>query len=390
MKSKREKFEEILQSDEFGLLSKPQKKAVQKKRTALEQDFEPILSFYNQNGRLPSKTGGLLEKKLAFRLEALRKTPEASIKLQQVDSPGLLINHKDEVLGIDDPSGLLAANEDVEAITTLRHVTSTGRLDPDYIARRTQCVEFDSKYRSLFDAVSEEISEGKRHITPFKPIDLEAGRFFILQGMLTYLERDASINQAFDFNSGNKIRRDGRTHCIFNNGTESDLLYRSLTKALEKEGFSVSDPVYGTDTDSTILPEDNQKGFIYVLKSRSTDPKIHAIPNLYKIGFSSGEVTDRIRNAVNEPTYLMSEVIIVEQARCYNMSVRGLEDTIHKIFGEANVDITIKDRDGNTHHPKEWFSVPLNVIEQAITLIVAGKVEDIHYNSDLKLLIHKD
>ena len=27
MKSKREKFEEILQSDEFGLLSKPQKKA---------------------------------------------------------------------------------------------------------------------------------------------------------------------------------------------------------------------------------------------------------------------------------------------------------------------------------------------------------------------------
>ena len=118
----------------------------------------------------------------------------------------------------------------------------------------------------------EEISEGKRHITPFKPIDLEAGRFFILQGMLTYLERDASIDQAFDFNSGNKIRRDGRTHCIFNNGTESDLLYRSLTKALEKEGFSVSDSVYGTDTDSTILPEDNQKGFIYVLKSRSADP----------------------------------------------------------------------------------------------------------------------
>ena len=126
------------------------------------------------------------------------------------------------------------------------------------------------------------------------------------------------------------------------------------------------------------------------MKSRSADPKIHAIPNLYKIGFSSGEVTDRIRNAVNEPTYLMSEVIIVEQARCYNMSVRGLEDTIHKIFGEANVDITIKDRDGNTHHPKEWFSVPLNVIEQAITLIVAGKAEDIHYNPDLKLLIHND
>lgn len=366
------------------------KKTIHKKRTALEQDFEPILNFYNRNGRLPVKTGGLLEKKLAFRLEALRKNPEASIKLQQIDSPGLLISHKDEVLGIDDPSGLLATSEDVEAITTLRHVSSTGRIDPDYIARRNQCMEFDSKYRPLFDTVSEEISEGKRHITRFQPNDLEAGRFFILQGMLTYLESDTSVDQAFDFNSGSKIRRDGRTHCIFNNRTQSDLLYRSLTKALEKDGFSVSEPLYGTDTGTNILPEDNQKGFIYVLKSRSSDPKIQAIPNLYKIGFSSGEVTDRIRNAVNEPTYLMSEVIIIEQARCYNMSVRGLEDTIHKVFGESNVDITIKDHDGNTHHPKEWFSVPLDVIEQAITLIVAGKAEDVRYNPDLKLLVHKD
>lgn len=390
MKSKREKFEEILKSDKFGLLSRPQKKSVQKERTTLEQDFEPILTFYNKTGRLPSKTGSLLEKKLAFRLEALRKNPEASIKLQQIDSPGLLINHKDEVLGIEDPSSLLTSNEDIESITTLRHVTSTGRLDPDYIARRTQCSEFDSKYHSLFDAVSEEISDGKRHITPFKPNDLEAGRFFILQGMLTYLEQDASVDQTFDFNSGSKIRRDGRTRCIFNNGTESNLLYRSLTKALEKGGFSVSDPIYGTVTSASILPEDNQKGFVYVLKSRSKDSKIQSIPNLYKIGFSSREVSDRIRNAENEPTYLMSKVIIVEQARCYNMSARSLEDNIHKVFSEANVDITIKDRDGNIHHPKEWFSVPLNVIEQAITFIVAGKADDIHYNPDLKLLVYRN
>jgi hypothetical protein len=390
MKSKREKFEEILRSDEFGLLANPQKKSVKRASTTLEQDFESILAFYNKNNRLPSKTGSLLEKKLAFRLDALRKNPEASIKLQQLDSPGLLINHKDETLGIDDPFGLLDTDENIESITTLRHVENTGRLDPAYIARRTQCAEYDSKYRPLFESVSKEISEGKRRVTSFNPDDLEAGRFFILQGMLTYLERDASVDQTFDFNSGSKIRRDGRTRCIFNNGTESNLLYRSLIKALEKDGFSVSEPIYGATTNSDIVPEDKQKGFVYVLKSRSKDPHIQAIPNLYKIGFSSGEVKDRIRNAVNEPTYLMSDVIIVEQARCYNMSVRGLEDTIHKVFGDANVDITIKDHDGNVHHPKEWFSVPLNVIEQAIAFIVAGKADEIHYNPDLKLLVYKE
>ena len=388
MKSKKEKISKIIEDDEFGLLSKRTERTPQKKRNALEQDFAPILDYYNRNGRVPSKTGGLLEKKLAFRLDALRKNPEASIKLQDMDAPGLLTNNKDEILGIEDPIGLLAVDDDVASITTMRHVRSTGRIDPDYIARRTQCPDFGKKYKKTFDIVSEEISAGIRHITEFHPSDLITGRFFILQGMLMYLAQDLSTDTAFDFDSGNKIRREGRTLCIFYNGMQSNLLYRSLVKALEKDGYSVSDPLPGIGSPVHITDEDQQCGYIYVLKSRSKDPSIQNIPDLYKIGFCSGEVEDRIRNAANEPTYLMSDVIIVCRARCYNMSVRGLEDTIHKVFGTSNVNLSIKDREGYTHHPKEWFSVPLPVIETAIRLIVDGKADDIRYDPNIKNLIH--
>ena len=388
MKSKKDKLAEILQSDEFGLLSKPQERSVTKKRSALEQDFAPIMDFYTRTGRLPSKDGGLLEKKLAFRLDALRKNTDAAIKLQDMDIAGLLTNHKDEVLGVDDPIGLLTADEDVAAITTLRHVKSTGRIDPDYIARRTQCLDFYTKYQKIFESVSEDIRAGRRNIIQFQQSDLAAGRFYILQDMLVYLEQDNSAEQSFSFESGSKIRRDGRTRCIFNNGTESNLLYRSLVKALDKDGYSVSDPILGTESSVVITSEDQQKGYIYVLKSRSKDPEVQKIPDLYKIGFCSGEVEDRIRNASKEPTYLMSDVIIIRRARCYNMSVRGLEDTIHKVFGPANVSISIKDQEGNVHQPKEWFSVPLNVIEQAIHLIVEGRADEIHYDPNIKALIH--
>lgn len=390
MKSAKEKFDEILKTDEFGLLDVTLPKSTPHKLNTLERDFESILEFYNRTGKVPSKNGSFLEKRLAYRLEVLQKNSSARNKLQAMDAPGLLLHRKDEVLGIDDPMGLLTPDKETEAITTFHHVKSNGHIDPDYIARRNRCLGFSEKYQPSFEAVSEEIADGTRILTPFQPQDLEAGRFFVLQGMLLFLERDCSSVRSFGTETGSNMRRrDGRTRCIFINGTESDLLYRSLSKALSKDGYTVSAPLPGAHTNVTITSDDKVSGYIYVLKSRSKVPAIRAIPDLYKIGFSSGEVSERVKNAANEPTYLMSDVIIVEQAKCYNVSIRGLEDTIHKIFGAANVNLTISDRDGIQHHPKEWFSVPLRVIEQAIHLIIAGKAEDIRYDPDLKTLIHR-
>ena len=131
----------------------------------------------------------------------------------------------------------------------------------------------------------------------------------------------------------------------------------------------------------------NSQSNIYVLTSQSTKPEIKEMKNLYKIGFCSGDVHDRVKNAVNEPTYLMSGVNIVLTARCYNMNVRHLENSIHKFFGRSNANFTVVDRTGVSHHPREWFNAPLDVIERAILLIKQDKMDQYRYDPDLNAIV---
>ena len=53
-----------------------------------------------------------------------------------------------------------------------------------------------------------------------------------------------SIKQATDqqkFDSGARDRIDGRTRCIFENGTESEMKFRSLVKILNQNGKSITE-----------------------------------------------------------------------------------------------------------------------------------------------------
>lgn len=148
--------------------------------------------------------------------------------------------------------------------------------------------------------------------------------------MLLYLERSNAEEQEMQYESGTRVRNDGRTRCIFDNGTESDMLHRSLYKALLKDGFGVSERIEQGEAVTEISDADIQNGYIYVLSSLSSNPQIRAKKNLYKVGCCSGDVTERIKNAVNEPTYLMSEVKVELAVRCFNLNVRALEGTIHQ------------------------------------------------------------
>ena len=87
---------------------------------------------------------------------------------------------------------------------------------------------------------------------------------------------------------------DGRTHVIFENGTESNMMYQSLRKILEKDGKSVSALNLNFNA---IEIGDNATGYIYILKSLSDNPEIRALDNLYKIGYTSNTVAERIKNA---------------------------------------------------------------------------------------------
>jgi hypothetical protein len=191
---------------------------------------------------------------------------------------------------------------------------------------------------------------------------------------------------------GKRLREDGRTRCIFENGTESNMLKRSVEKILYTNGQVVSenaDTVVESfrETFSDITDEDQKAGFIYILKSKSTNPEISGVANLYKIGYSKIPVEERIKNARLEPTYLMADVRIVMAYQCYNMNPQKLEQLLHTFFGSSCLDVDVFDRDGRRHTPREWFIAPLSIIEQAIQLILSGEVVKYRYDAVDEIIV---
>jgi DNA gyrase/topoisomerase IV subunit B len=153
--------------------------------------------------------------------------------------------------------------------------------------------------------------------------------------------------------------------------------------------INISSEYQEMEAEYQISDEDKQNGYIYVLSSLSTNPQVANIPDLYKIGCCAGAVSDRIKNAANEPTYLLSDVKIILTARCYNINVFQLEGAIHDFFSKSNISFEVIDKDGNIHHPKEWFIAPLSIIEEAISLIVNDDISKYEYNAEMKLIVKK-
>ena len=126
--------------------------------------------------------------------------------------------------------------------------------------------------------------------------------------------------------------------------------------------------------------KDKQNGFIYILKSLSNEDTIVTKKNLYKIGFSTTAVETRIKNAKQDPTYLMADVQTVSAYEVYNVNPHKLEQLIHQFFGNACLDIEVFDGEGKVHRPREWFIAPIAIIEEAIGLIENGQIIKYRYD----------
>lgn len=389
-------FDKIFNNDPLGLLNveiseTPVQRSASDQR--LIDSFIEINDFFEVNKREPQIGTDIEEFMLASRLQAMRNSAEKVKILLPFDFYDLLKAGQsksitvEDILG-DDPLDLLNDEGMDNSIFTLKHVKKSDRIRPDYISRRNKCKDFEN-YEPLFESVHSDLKSGTRKLVEFKESDLDVGKFFVLRGILLFLEKSEHTEQEFDYSSGSRIRSDGRTRCIFDNGTESDMLYRSLYKALLKDGFSVSDKEE-IIPDDNITDEDVQNGYVYVLSSLSSNPQVAEMKDLYKIGCCSGTVSDRIKNATNEPTYLMSEVKVELTVRCFNMNVFSLESKIHNFFNKCNVAFEVLDNDGNKHYPREWFTAPLSVIEEAIKLAVSRHIDEYEYNVELKLPVRKN
>jgi hypothetical protein len=381
-------LQDIFDDDEFGLLNIKITSPARNESERLIGSFDEINDFYERNKRLPEPGAGIQEHQLYSRLKALRENPEKAQFLREHDKFGLLnyeakeINSLDDILD-DETLGLL--DDDSEGLFNLKHIKSSDeRASADFVARRKPCKDFE-KYEGQFKEIQKDFANSKRKLIPFKEENLRPGDFYVHNGILLLLESVDFEQEVQEFKSGSRLRKDGRTRVIFENGTESNMLYRSLYKSLLANGKAVSENIDKVNEEfiekfSNITDEDKEAGYIYILKSKSDKPEIKNINNLYKIGFSKIEVEERIKNASQEPTYLMAPVRIVTTYKCYNLNPQKFEQLLHNFFGAACLNVDVFDEAGKRYTPREWFIAPLDIIEQAVQLIISGEIVKYKYD----------
>jgi T5orf172 domain len=348
--------------------------------------FEEIQRFVDQHGQAPQHGEGrdIFERLYAVRLDRLRELPDCRAVIEPLDRQGLLagttpapVADADE---LDDDALLdeLGVHAAKDGIAELKHVRSAAdKRAAEEIANREKCEDFD-KFKPLFAKVKQEISEGTRQTRPFElKAEIRPGAWFIVGGQMAYV---AVMDEIFTNAQG---RTDARLRVIFDNGTQSNLLMRSLQRALHKDeaGRRITDPVAGPLFASQSEVNDLASGTIYVLRSQSDNSIVAANRDLvHKIGVTGGDVVKRIANPKLDPTFLFAEVEIVATYKLFNISRIKLENLIHRIFDPARLDIEIKDRFGNPVIPREWFLVPLFVIDDAVEKIKDGTITGYVYD----------
>ncbi|MBL4805275.1 MAG: GIY-YIG nuclease family protein [Erythrobacter sp.] len=363
--------------------------------------FEEIQRFVEEHGKRPrhGEDNDIFERLYAVRLERIRDQEECRSLVEPMDHQGLLdttnIEQPVEVDELDDDALLAELGVEAETadITELRHVRSSAeKRAAEEIANRDKCEDFE-KFQPLFDKVQREIKDGIRQTRPFVKdagflkADIKQGEFFILGGQTVYV---AEVGETIKAPNG---ETDARLRVIYSNGTESNLLLRSLQRALYKDeaGRRITEPIAGPLFTDEEDDDDQASGTIYVLRSRSDHPTVAAHREvLHKIGVTSGKVERRIANAKIDPTFLMAEVEIVATYELFNINRTKLENVIHRVFGAAKLDIEIMDRFGKPVEPKEWFLVPRFVIDEAVERIKDGTISSLKYDPNSASLIERE
>lgn len=403
-------LENIFNDDPLDLLSvKAKQSSTHTPDERLIASFHEINDFVKKNGREPEANPlSVSEFQLYSRLKSLREDPIKVEMLKARDENNLLpeTNMVRESSGKYKPSKEMSSIEDIlndDSIDLLegddaglfdfKHTPKQDeRESADFVARRKPCKDFD-KYESMFKQVQQDLASGKRKLIPFKQENLRPGDFYVHNGILLYLEHVDFEEEEVPYKSGKRIRTDGRTRTIFENGTESKLLYRSLYKAILSNGKSITQNFEKVNEGfskefGNITEEDKESGYIYVLKSKSNDERIRNIKNLYKIGYAA-EIQERLKNAEKQPTYLMAPVDYVAGWKCYNMNPQKFEQLIHNFFGNSCLDLDVFDEKGKRHFPREWFIAPIEVIEQAIVLIINGKIVKYRYDAENLTIVER-
>lgn len=392
--------------DDFAQPQKVSGSSAQEQR--IIAGFEEIERFVDENGRLPQhgENRDIFERLYAVRLDRMRSSEECRVVLRERDSRGLM----DLAPGADDgmvressveyhagaPAEVLPSDEELLAtlsgeydratdLTELKHVRSREEIKAaEEVAQRNPCNDFD-EFQPIFEKVQRELTAGERQTLKYQDnADVKKGDLFILDGQKVIV---ASMDEPFVSDYG---RPDRRLRVVYDNGTESDLLVRSLQRALNKDKASrrITDPDLGPLFSDEEAEDDLPSGTIYVLKSKSEHPFVAENRSIiHKIGVTGGDVKRRVVNAKKDPTYLLADVEVVATFKLANINRKKLETLLHKFFGNARLDLELKDRFGAGVEPREWFLVALPAIEEAIRKLKDGSIGNCRYDPQIARIV---
>ncbi|NMN67880.1 T5orf172 domain-containing protein [Candidatus Pelagibacter ubique] len=387
-------LKKILKDDPLGILKIRKSQSITTDQR-LKVSFEEINKFIDENEREPEESIDISERKLFSRLKELKKDFGKASILKDLDRHNLLENVKENITVDDilsnDVLGLL--DDDPVNIFDLKNIPKN-KNKTDFVARRKPCENFKD-YENNFKTMQKEIKEGKRKLITHKEHHLKEGRYFVLDGILLFLEKieDPIVKEFNDKTQGKRKRLDPRIRCIFENGLESNMYLRSLGKELYNNGSTViqsNDEALDEFTKgfNGITDKDNATGHIYVLSSLSKKAEINSIRDLYKIGYCTTSIETRIENAENETTFLMAPVKIMSAYKTFNLDPQKFESIIHNFFSERCLDVKIADKKGNYKMPKEWYIVSLNIIDEIIQLTINNQIHNYKFDHLSNKILH--
>lgn len=397
--------------DEFGLLNvKPKAKTLGRIE---EGRFEEINVFIDQSGREPSSDGDLSEKGLARRLASFRGSKELCEALQAMDrhsllqvddsqeeeefellslpeesAPDIEIDHSasslDDILNSSTFASLNGGDSSIFEMAHIKPIEE--RNTPDEIAQRKACADF-YQFESLFRDTLKQIQDGTVDVIPFsREYQIEEGDMFIYSGSLVL------VDQIGEYQVDEGGRYNPRLRVIYDNGTESNLLLRSLGRGLYKDPHGrriVRDADSVIDKFNNLSHKDKRAGEIYFVTSLSDNPVLKSVPNLLKIGYTEQTVEDRTRNAEKDTTFLEAPVRILGAFECYNLNPHKFETLVHGVLHAQRLQMTLTGKDGKTYHPKEWFSVDLETAKQVVQRIIDGSIVNYRMNNTTGKLVSK-
>ena len=367
--------------------------------------FEEIERFVVEQGRLPQhgEERDIFERLYAVRLDRMRELPECREALASLDARGLLVVGDEQGVVTDGNLSELSDEEllaslGVEAapesdVTRLVHVRSRDEIKAaEEVAQRDICPDFDS-FKPLFAEVKGDLKSGARQSVKYKDnAEIRQGDWFIVEGQTAIV---AEMGDPFVSDYG---RFDSRLRVIYDNATQNELLLRSLQRALNRDKGSrrivAPDgqgnlPLFEDETNATPdEPNETASGTIYVLRSQSDHPFIAEHRSIiHKIGVTGGSVQTRIAGAKQDPTFLLADVELVATFHLKNIDRQKLEVLLHKFLGAARLDMELEDRFKTPVKPREWFFVPLGVIEQIIDKINDKTLDGFRYDTETASLV---